>query len=96
MSDKKLMDFSSALLYIKAGEVLARASWGNHGKYVYLQAEETGASLDLVSGEPVTVNAHLAWRNDRGEHVPWAPSQDAVLANDWFIGVSGSQYEPQK
>lgn len=87
LTDGELFGFGIALIALERGHKVARASWGNPGKYVFQQAGEE--MFDPETHQPVPLKAHLVWKNDRGEFIPWTPSQDAVLAKDWFIGKSG-------
>lgn len=82
-----LFSFSIALVAMKRGHKVARASWRIPGKYVMLQSGEE--MFDPDSGQPVQIKEHLIWKNAEGKFVPWSASQDAVLAEDWFIGESG-------
>ncbi|MEU6362188.1 Thoeris anti-defense Tad2 family protein [Streptomyces albidoflavus] len=88
------MDFSAALLALKGGAKVARASWKNPGKYVVLHPG--GLVAHPLDGSAVREEEHLMWRNDTGRYVPWMPSQDAVLAADWFLGESGQYIAPQR
>lgn len=87
LTDGELFGFGIALIAMERGHTVARAAWGNPGKYVFLQAGEE--MFDPETHQPAPLKAHLVWKNDRGEFIPWTPSQDAVLARDWFIGKSG-------
>ena len=87
MSDQ--MDFSKALLEIKAGKKLARSGWNGVGQFVF-----------LVPGSRFTVNRppllgiypegteidycpHIDIRNAQGQIVPWLASQGDLMATDW-------------
>lgn len=88
-------DFSDALRHVKAGKRVARLGWKNPGKYVFLQLpsevyNDYMAEIEDTESQPVFVSAFLCWRNDAGKYVPYLPSQDAILADDWFVGKSGS------
>lgn len=82
-----LFSFGIAQIAMDRGHMVARASWGNPGKFVFLQAGDQ--MYDPESGAPAQLKPHYVWKNDRGEFVPWVASNDALLANDWFIGKSG-------
>lgn len=81
-------DFSEALVHLKNGLTVARTHWKNPGKYVYLDRGKSHGALDPHRGT-VDRSPCLMWRDDKGRHSPWTPSHDALLAEDWFVGVSG-------
>lgn len=87
LTDGELFGFSLALVAMRRGHMIARASWQIPGKYVILQPGEE--MLDPETGAPARLKEHLVWKNAEGAFVPWTPSQDAILARDWFIGKSG-------
>ena len=83
------MDFSEALLEIKAGKKVARSGWNGAGQFVF-----------LVPGSRFTVNRppllgiypegtvidycpHVDIRNAQGQVVPWLASQGDLMATDW-------------
>jgi hypothetical protein len=83
------MDFSKALLEIKAGKKLARSGWNGKSQFVF-----------LVPGSRFTVNRppllgiypegtvidycpHVDIRNAQGQIVPWLASQGDLMATDW-------------
>jgi hypothetical protein len=87
MLEGEVFGFGIALAALERGFEVARLAWQNPGKYVFHQpGEET--MFDSRTG-PVILKPHLVWKNDKGEFIPWTPSQDAILAKDWFIGRSG-------
>lgn len=85
----QLMDFSLALRAMKSGQIVARLAWKNPGKFVCTMSCQFVDPDESKPEELVTMKRFLVWRNDAGEYVPWVPSQDAILAEDWFIGKSG-------
>lgn len=94
----ELFGFGIALIALQRGHKVARASWQNPGKYVFLVLSSEFSSSrwrhheineESFPGHSVAVKPFLCWKNDKGDLVPWTPSQDAILARDWFIGESG-------
>lgn len=85
----ELFSFSVALMAMRRGLYVARSSWKVPGKYVFIQSPPTEFIRDPATETTVPVKEHMVWRNGEGRLVPWAPSQDAALANDWFVGKSG-------
>ena len=71
------MDFSEALLEIKAGRQLSREGWNAPGQFVYL-VDGSRFLVDrppppgiCAQGTPITY--------------PWQPTQGDVLATDWLV-----------
>lgn len=85
------MDFSEALLNIKAGKRLARAGWNGKGMFIFLVNGSTFAvnrePLLSILGEGTIVNyhGHIDMRTADGMIVPWLCSQTDMLATDWGI-----------
>lgn len=85
------MDFSSALLAIKAGSRVARAGWNGKGMFVFLVPGSTFTvnrePLLSILGEGATVNyhGHVDMRTADGTIVPWLCSQSDLLASDWCV-----------
>ena len=95
------MDFSGALLALKAGHHVARDGWYGQGLYVTLQdgypdgiainantAEATGLPEGATAAfEPYLLLHRPAYRvsEHRASFVPWVPSTGDVLAEDWRI-----------
>lgn len=85
------MDFSSALLALKAGSRVARAGWNGKGMFVFLVHGSTFTvsrePLLSILGEGTTVNyhGHVDMRTADGTIVPWLCSQTDLLASDWCV-----------
>src|SRR5215510_5689147 len=60
-----LFSFSVALVAMKRGLHVARASWQQPGKYVFLQPAEEFI-FDPSTGAPVPIKEHLCWKNGEG------------------------------
>ncbi|HEX5569526.1 MAG TPA: MW1434 family type I TA system toxin [Streptomyces sp.] len=76
------MDFSMALELLKAGHRMARRSWIQPGKYVYLEPESTCVSPD---DRTRTLTAHLRFVTADGSvQVGVQPSHAGLLADDWY------------
>lgn len=76
------MDFGSALNELKAGNKVCRDAWNSNGLWVELQHpdERNGLTSPRIS---------LSYPGDREAtlktRVPFLPSQDDVLAEDWQV-----------
>lgn len=71
------MDFSEALLNIKAGRKAARAGWNGKGMHV---------SLTTPVGHPdMQLAPYLIMFAADGRWVPWLASQTDLLADDWGL-----------
>ena len=86
------MDFSAALLEIKAGKKVRREEWDKIS-YVVLRmgypegvpiSKSTAADVGLPAGTLCFFTPYLISFN-RGYFSPWTPDQNEVLANDWLL-----------
>ncbi|NGO72539.1 Thoeris anti-defense Tad2 family protein [Streptomyces boncukensis] len=76
------MDFSAALELMKSGRRMARRSWIQPGKYVYLEPESICLTPDK---EEHTLAAHLRFVTADGTvQVGVQPSHAGLLADDWY------------
>ena len=85
------MDFSQALVQIKAGERVARSGWNGKGMFIFLVRgsrftvnREPLLSI-LGEGTEVDYHGHVDMRTANGQIVPWLCSQTDMLADDWVI-----------
>lgn len=85
------MDFSEALLAIKAGQRVRRAGWNGKNMFVFLVPgskffvnREPLLSI-LGEGTEVDYHGHVDMRAANGQIVPWLCSQTDLLASDWEI-----------
>lgn len=86
------MNFSDALVHIKAGTRVKREGWNGSGMWVYLVPGSTftvdadrpigKVAPDLV-GKSVAYRSHIDMKTVDGPHVPWVASQTDLLAEDW-------------
>lgn len=67
--------FEQALLWLKDGKQVSRASWNGPGQWVALQQPDAGSKMTLPYLYISTVSGAL---------VPWIASQGDLLASDWF------------
>ena len=74
--DLALMDFGSALGFLKSGGCVSRADWNGAGQFLTLQQPDWGSHMTLPYIFITTV---------RGDRVPWLASQTDLLRNDWYI-----------
>lgn len=70
------MDFSCALVQIKAGERIAREGWNGKDMWVEIQRPSRLSKMTLP---------YIYMRTAQGDLVPWLISQTDVLARDWRI-----------
>lgn len=81
------IDFSAALLQLKAGQRVAREGWNGKGMFLVLVYPDQYAvhGLASVAGKPL-----LPWigmKTMQGDFVPWLASQTDLLAGDWQVVV---------
>lgn len=85
------MDFSNALLEIKAGKRVQRAGWNGKGMFIFLVSGSTfkvnRPPLLGIYPEGTTINyhSHIDMKTADGMVVPWLASQTDVLADDWEV-----------
>lgn len=85
------MDFSEALLYVKAGKRVSREGWNGKGMFIFLVPGSTFTvnrePLMSILGEGTQVNyhGHVNMKTADGMIVPWLCSQTDMLATDWGI-----------
>jgi len=83
------MDFSKALLEIKAGHRIARRGWNGKGMFVFLVPGSTfrvnrQPLLGIYpEGTEISYHSHVDMRTADGQIVPWLASQTDLLADDW-------------
>ncbi|MTE17908.1 DUF2829 domain-containing protein [Streptomyces sp. TRM43335] len=76
------MDFSAALELLRDGRRMARRSWIQPGKYVYLEPESACVSPD---GRSRRLAAHLRFVTADGTvQAGVQPSHAGLLADDWY------------
>ncbi len=90
------MDFSQALTDLKAGGRVSRPVWGN-GTYVVLQKGypdgiEINANTAEATGEPegsiAVFRPYLMVKLADGTFLPFIPTLDHLLADDWQEGAN--------
>lgn len=81
------MDFSAALGLLKDGRRMARRSWIQSGKYVYLESESACITPDNLDR---TLEAHLRFVTAEGAVQVGVPSHVGLLAEDWYDIDAGS------
>ncbi len=85
------LDFSVALVHIKAGKKVARKSWNGKGMFVFLVPGSTFTVnrpplLGIYpDGTQINYHAHIDIRTADGQIVPWLASQTDLLATDWQV-----------
>ena len=85
------MDFSSALLNVKAGMRMRRAGWNGKGMFIFLvpgsvfKVNRPPLLGIYPEGTEIRYHAHVDMRTADGMVVPWLASQTDLLAEDWEI-----------
>lgn len=88
----RIVDFSTALLGIKAGRRASREGWNAGGQFVVLQQgypdgiainANTAEATGIPQGTVCRFRPYLMLHTADGSFVPWAPSVSDVLAEDW-------------
>lgn len=79
-ANRAMMSFSEALLFLKAGALVARQGWNGKGMWLDLQRPDEHSKMTLPY---VFLNYPAGDVYPTGARVPWAPSQTDLLADDW-------------
>jgi len=83
------LDFSDALVALKAGERIARRGWNGKGMWLaLLNADEwdlDGITLAGSVDEAYERLPFIAMKTADDKLVPWLASQTDLLADDWEI-----------
>jgi hypothetical protein len=85
------MDFSEALIMVKAGHKIARKGWNGKDMFLFLAP----GSVFKVNRHPllgiypegteIEYHAHIDMKTAQGYVVPWLASQPDLLTNDWEV-----------
>ena len=70
------MDFSKALIEIKAGKKLTRRKWNGPNQWVTIQRPAYNSKMTLP---------YIYIKTVAGDLVPWLASQTDLLSDDWEI-----------
>ena len=85
------MNFSQALIQLKARGLMARSGWNGKGMFVFLvQGSQFDVSRPPLlgifpEGTGITYQSHIDMKTADGSIVPWLASQSDLLAEDWEI-----------
>ena len=88
------LDFSKALVYLKAGQKLTRTGWNGKGMFVVRQKgypqgipcnKQTAEVWGLNEGDLFKCEPYLQIKNANGSHSMWVPSTGDIFAEDWEI-----------
>lgn len=88
------LDFSKALIYLKAGQKLTRTGWNGRNMFVVMQKaypegipcnRQTAQAWGLKEGDLFKCNPYFQIKNADGSHSMWVPSVGDLLANDWRV-----------
>lgn len=81
-----LNDFSSALKWLKEGEMVCRDGWNGKDQWVVLI--HPGNAMYTKGGVSAPMQACLGLKNAQGNMQPgWVPSMGDLMAKDWRIIV---------
>ncbi len=85
------MDFSQALVQLKAGERVCRSGWNGKDMFVYLvdgsRFKVNRPPLLGIFPEGTEINylPHIDMKTVDGSCVPWLANQTDIMADDWEI-----------
>lgn len=85
-----MMNFSDALLVIKAGGRVARDGWNGKDMFIFLVPGSTfkvnrPPLLGIYpEGTEVNYHGHIDQKTAQGYVVPWLAAQMDLLADDWL------------
>jgi hypothetical protein len=85
------MNFGDAIMFMKAGNRVARQGWNGKGMFLYYVPEGAYPARTEVAkrvwGDDALVpyQAYIAMKTVQGTVVPWLASQTDMLAEDWLI-----------
>lgn len=91
MPDQK--SFGAALDWIKSGGRAQRDSWDHEGaiSFIFLVPGSTfRVNRPPLAGiypkdTPINYHAHIDCVMDQGFVMPWSPTQDDLLSDDWLL-----------
>jgi hypothetical protein len=71
----------------KMGKKIARSGWNGKGMWVRLYNPQTDKEFPMTEIHPFegTPACWLAIKTASNRFIPWVPSQEDVLAEDWYI-----------
>ena len=87
------MNFSDALVAIKAGNRVSREGWNGKGMFIFLVPGSTFTVnrpplLGIYpEGTRIEYRGHIDMKTVDGQVVPWVASQTDLLADDWGVVV---------
>jgi hypothetical protein len=76
-------DFSDALIALKAGHKVARATWNPHKTWLRLIPENQWTAPGETP--PVRMRAFIGMHTADDSFVPWTASSIELLAKNWVI-----------
>jgi hypothetical protein len=88
------MNFSDALISVKAGNRIARKTWNGKNMFIVYQPgypkgisinENTQKAFNLPAGSILAFKPYLTMYTAQGDCVPWVASQSDLLEDDWYI-----------
>ncbi len=85
------MDFSNALIEIKAGKLLKRSGWNGKDQFVFLvngsQFKINRAPLlgIFTEGTEINYRPHIDMKYQDGSIGVWMASMGDVMAEDWIV-----------
>jgi hypothetical protein len=79
------LDFSDALVALKAGERIARRGWNGKGMYLFIVRTWEAESDFPAATDEGELAPFIAMKTADGKVVPWFAPETALLAEDWEI-----------
>ncbi len=85
------MDFGSVIKLLNCGHKCARTGWNGKGMFIFLVDGSTfGVSRPPLDkfykpGTEINYRAHIDMSHANGDIGVWNPTNNDILAEDWFI-----------
>lgn len=84
------MNFSKALDSVKTGDIAYRTGWNTKESFIELKGSPYLITDNPKTGEDTlkTSKAFIHLSDENGNYVPWNPTQDDLLSDDWVVITS--------
>lgn len=83
------LNFGSVIGFLKHGKKMARAGWLEKEAFVYYVQTHNREPLNDVErsifGDTVECRAYIALKTNQGDSIPWTPTNNDVIAEDWYV-----------
>lgn len=79
--------FGEAIKYLKRGLKVKRKGWNGKGQYVRIVDPYNDAAFQVIEKADIdgTLYLYFALKNAQNGFIPWVPSQEDMLAEDWVF-----------